>query len=86
MKWLLQFCAARAAFAAMFTAYSAVLPLVRQDWEMTAWQAGLIQSVHHAGFLVSLFSVGFLTDRFVTMILAGTSPPAATSWTLACMT
>ncbi|MBK8399816.1 MAG: MFS transporter [Propionivibrio sp.] len=64
MKWLLQFCAARAAFAAMFTAYSAVLPLVRQDWEMTAWQAGLIQSVHHAGFLVSLFSVGFLTDRF----------------------
>lgn len=64
MKWLLQFCLARAAFATMFTAYSAVLPLVKQEWGMSAWQAGLIQSAHHVGFLVSLFSVGFLTDRF----------------------
>lgn len=64
MKWLIQFCMARASFATMFTAYSAVLPLVKQEWGMSAWQAGLIQSVHHAGFLISLFSVGFLTDRF----------------------
>ena len=64
MKWLMQFCMARAAFATMFTAYSAVLPLVKLEWGMSAWQAGLIQSVHHAGFLISLFSVGFLTDRF----------------------
>ncbi|MDK9713882.1 MAG: MFS transporter [Sulfuritalea sp.] len=63
MPWLLQFCAARAAFATMFTAWSAVLPLLRTDWQMSAWQAGMVQSAYHVGFLVSLFSVGFLSDR-----------------------
>jgi len=64
MSWLLQFCAARAAFATMFTAWSAVLPLLRTDWHMDAWQAGMVQSAYHAGFLISLFSVGFLSDRY----------------------
>jgi MFS family permease len=61
--WLLQFCGARMAFATMFTAYSAALPLLKQDWSMTAGQAGLIQSAYHLGFLVSLFAVGFLSDH-----------------------
>jgi MFS family permease len=64
MPWLLQFCAARAAFATMFTAWSAVLPLLRTDWQMAAWQAGMVQSGYHVGFLVSLFAVGFLSDRY----------------------
>ena len=64
MSWLLQFCAARAAFATMFTAWSAVLPLLRADWHLDAWQAGMVQSGYHIGFLISLFSVGFLSDRF----------------------
>ncbi|MGB4802363.1 MAG: MFS transporter, partial [Anaerolineae bacterium] len=64
MLWLLQFCAARAAFATMFTAWSAVLPLLKVDWQMAAWQAGMVQSAYHVGFLVSLFAVGFLSDRF----------------------
>lgn len=64
MSWLLQFCAARAAFATMFTTWSAALPLLRQEWGLTAGQAGLVQSAYHAGFLVSLFTVGFLTDRY----------------------
>lgn len=64
MLWLLQFCAARAAFATMFTAWSAVLPLLRTDWQLAAWQAGMVQSAYHVGFLVSLFAVGFLSDRF----------------------
>ncbi|MCX7166298.1 MAG: MFS transporter [Rhodocyclales bacterium] len=63
MPWLLQFCAARAAFATMFTAWSAALPLLRTDWQMSAWQAGMVQSAYHVGFLISLFSVGFLSDR-----------------------
>ena len=61
--WLLQLCLARVAFATMFTAYSAVLPLLRRDWGMTAGQAGLVQSAYHLGFLTSLFAVGFLSDR-----------------------
>ncbi len=64
MIWLLEFCAARAAFATMFTAWSAVLPLLKADWQMAAWQAGMVQSAYHVGFLVSLFAVGFLSDRF----------------------
>lgn len=64
MLWLLQFCAARAAFATMFTAWSAVLPLLRTDWQLSAWQAGMVQSGYHVGFLISLFSVGFLSDRY----------------------
>ena len=64
MPWLLQFCAARAAFATMFTAWSAVLPLLRSDWQLSAWQAGMVQSAYHVGFLVSLFAVGFLSDRY----------------------
>ncbi len=64
MVWLLEFCAARAAFATMFTAWSAVLPLLRNDWQLSAWQAGMVQSGYHVGFLVSLFAVGFLSDRY----------------------
>ena len=64
MFWLLEFCAARAAFATMFTAWSAVLPLLKTDWQMAAWQAGMVQSAYHVGFLVSLFAVGFLSDRY----------------------
>ena len=64
MLWLLEFCAARAAFATMFTAWSAVLPLLRTDWQMSAWQAGMVQSAYHVGFLISLFAVGFLSDRY----------------------
>jgi MFS family permease len=47
----------------MFTAWSAVLPLLRTDWQISAWQAGMVQSAYHVGFLISLFSVGFLSDR-----------------------
>lgn len=64
MLWLLEFCAARAAFATMFTSWSAVLPLLRSDWQLSAWQAGMVQSGYHVGFLVSLFAVGFLSDRY----------------------
>lgn len=63
MRWLVLFCSARVAFATMFTAYSAVLPLLKHQWAMTAWQAGLIQSAYHVGFLISLFCLGFLSDR-----------------------
>ena len=35
MSWLLQFCAARMAFAIMFTLWSATLPLLRQEWGLT---------------------------------------------------
>ncbi|HEY7743084.1 MAG TPA: MFS transporter [Burkholderiales bacterium] len=62
--WLFELCVARVGFAMMFTAYSGVLPLLRADWNMSAGEAGLVQSAWHVGYLVSLFAVGFLSDRF----------------------
>lgn len=64
IRWLIQFCCARAGFSFIFTAYAAALPLLRTDWSMSAAQAGMVQSAWHLGYLVSLFIVGFLGDRF----------------------
>jgi MFS family permease len=63
-RWLALFCSARVAFSFIFTSYAAALPLLRSDWSMSAAQAGLVQSAWHLGYLVSLFTVGFLGDRF----------------------
>jgi MFS family permease len=64
IRWLALFCSARLAFSFIFTSYSAALPLLCTDWQMSATQAGMVQSSWHLGFLVSLFVVGFLGDRF----------------------
>ena len=50
-------------FAFVFTSYSAALPLLKTDWNMSASEAGLVQSAWHAGYLISLFAVGFIADR-----------------------
>jgi MFS family permease len=62
--WLTLLCSSRLAFALIFTAYSAAIPLLTPAWHLTASQAGLIQSAWHAGYLVSLFFIGFLSDRY----------------------
>lgn len=64
VQWLGLFCVARLCFSFIFAAYSGALPLLKDDWQMSATQAGMIQSAWHLGFLVSLFAVGFLGDRF----------------------
>lgn len=62
--WLGWLCLSRAGFALIFTAYAAAIPLLTPEWGMSAGQTGLIQSAWHAGYLISLFTVGFLADRF----------------------
>ena len=62
--WLLGICLSRVAFSLIFTTYSGSLTLLRGDWGMTAGEAGLIQSAWHVGYLVSLFAVGILSDRY----------------------
>jgi len=57
-------CLARVGFALIFVAYSASLGLLKQDWGLSSAQAGLIQSAWHVGYLVSLFAIGFLADRY----------------------
>ncbi len=63
-RWIASLCLARAGFALIFVAYSASLGLLKQDWGLSSAQAGLIQSAWHVGYLVSLFAVGFLADRY----------------------
>jgi MFS family permease len=48
----------------MFMAYAAAIPLLLGDWAMSASQAGLVQSAWHFGYMISLFAVGFLSDRY----------------------
>lgn len=62
--WLVLVCGSRLAFCLVFTAYSAAIPLLTPAWELSASEAGLIQSAWHAGYLVSLFVIGFLSDRY----------------------
>ena len=61
--WLAVLCLSRVGFVFIFTTYSAALPLLKTDWSMSASEAGLVQSAWHAGYLISLFAVGFITDR-----------------------
>jgi MFS family permease len=63
-RWIASLCLARTGFALIFVAYSASLGLLKHDWGLSSAQAGLIQSAWHAGYLVSLFAVGFLADRY----------------------
>jgi len=63
-RWIASLCLARAGFALIFVAYSASLGWLKQDWGLSSAQAGLIQSAWHAGYLVSLFAIGFLADRY----------------------
>jgi len=63
-RWIASLCLTRVGFALVFVAYSASLGLLKQDWGLSSAQAGLIQSAWHVGYLVSLFAIGFLADRF----------------------
>jgi MFS family permease len=63
-RWIASLCLARVGFALIFVAYSASLGLLKQDWGLSSAQAGLVQSAWHAGYLLSLFAIGFLADRF----------------------
>ena len=61
--WLAWLCLSRVGFGLIFTTYAAALPVLRNDWSMSASQAGMVQSAWQLGFLVSLFAVGFIADR-----------------------
>jgi MFS family permease len=62
--WLAALCSSRVLSATWFVAYSAVLPLVREDWGLSARDAGMVQGAFHLGYLTSLFVVGFIADHF----------------------
>ncbi len=62
-RWLVLLCVSRIGFSLIFTVYSALLPVLMGAWQMSAADAGLVQSGWHIGYLISLFAAGLLTDR-----------------------
>jgi len=62
-RWLVLLCVSRVGFSLIFTVYSALLPVLMGAWQMSAADAGLVQSGWHFGYLISLFGAGLLTDR-----------------------
>jgi len=64
VKWLSLLCASRLSFGFIFMAYTGALSVLMVAWQMNASQAGLIHSSWYAGYLVSLFIAGMLSDRF----------------------
>lgn len=43
--------------------YSAILPLLQQEWSLTGAQAGVILSAFQAGYVIAVGASGFLSDR-----------------------
>ena len=62
--WLLGLCLARSGFSMIHMTYAATMPLLQIEWAMSAGRAGTIHSAFNIGYLISLFSVGFLADRY----------------------
>ncbi len=79
--WLAWLYASRTALSLIFCAWAGVMPFVREDWGMSAAQAATVQSAWQIGYLVSLFSVGLLADRYGARrtYLVGSVLSAATS-------
>jgi MFS family permease len=83
VAWVAALCASRAFFSIWFVAYAGVLPLLQTAWHLSSREAGLVQSAWQFGFLISMFIVGFLSDRFgakriflATGVAAALSPMA----------
>lgn len=60
--------------------YSAILPLVKADWNLTDGQAGMILSAFQFGYVVSVLILGYLSDRvnpriifIISALIAGIS-------------
>lgn len=83
--WLALLCASRLLQAMIVTAYSGVLPFMRVDWQLSAAQAGAIQSAWHVGYMSSLFAVGLLADRYGAhrIFLAGSAVSAVAAMAFA---
>jgi MFS family permease len=63
LRWLAWLCTSRMCFGFIFMAYTGAVPVLMKAWNMSASEAGLVHTGWHYGYLVSLFTAGFLTDR-----------------------
>ncbi|MSN25826.1 MAG: MFS transporter [Geobacter sp.] len=65
-RWLFLLCCCQLFIMLVFINYSAILPILRQEWGMNNTQAGMIFSVYQLGYIVSGVLLSTLTDRINT--------------------
>ena len=65
-RWLLLLCLAQIFIMLVFLNYSAILPLLKQEWGMNNTMAGSIFSVYQLGYIASGVILSTLTDRLNT--------------------
>lgn len=61
--WLIGICATRALGGMMFVTYAAALPVLQQEWDMSASAAGSIASGWQIGYAISMVLLSWLADR-----------------------
>ena len=44
--------------------YSAILPMVKEEWDLSSTEAGVILSSFQLGYLLSVLVLGYLSDRY----------------------
>lgn len=62
-RWLLLLCCCQLFIMLVFINYSAVLPILRQEWGMNNTSAGMIFSVYQLGYIASGVLLSILSDR-----------------------
>ena len=65
-RWLLTLCLVQLFIMMVFINYSAVLPLLKEEWGMNNTRAGSILSVYQLGYIASGVILSALTDRLNT--------------------
>lgn len=65
-RWLLLLCLSQIFIMLVFINYSAVLPLLKEEWGMNNTMAGSIFSVYQLGYIASGVILSALTDRINT--------------------
>jgi nitrate/nitrite transporter NarK len=79
---LLVLCAGRVLLFAIFMTVAAVIPLLMQEWRLTATAAGAIVSIFTLSYAVSVFGFAWAADHFgarrMVLISAGAAATAST--------
>lgn len=63
-RWLLLLCLSQLFIMLVFINYSAILPLLKEEWQMNNTMAGSIFSVYQFGYILSGVILSTLADRF----------------------
>ncbi|MBN1102317.1 MAG: MFS transporter [Deltaproteobacteria bacterium] len=67
--WLSGFCLSRSLTQAITMTYAAAIPVLQQEWGMTAARAGTVSSGFQLGYGVSLLVISILADRWGAKVL-----------------